>query len=77
MICAATNFCNVHADTFLIQNGKHLLEICHLEIGVSPTGSILEREQVRTPTPRTFSHDATVLQVRSTTAQEWFVEHLK
>ena len=57
--------------------GANLLEICHLEIGVSPAGSIREDEQVRTPTPRTFSHDATVLQVRPTSAQKLVVEHLK
>ena len=60
-----------------VKIGPNLFEICHLEIGVSPAGALREREQVRTPTPRTFSHDATVLQVRSTPAQKLVVEHLK
>ena len=60
-----------------VKIGPNLLEICHMEIGVRPGAMILERVQVRTPTPRTFSHDATVLQVRLTTAQELGVRHLK
>ena len=60
-----------------VKIGPNLFEICHFEIGVRPGDTILERAQVRTPTPRTFSHDATVLQARPTTAQKWSVEHLK
>ena len=60
-----------------VKIGPNLLEICHMEIGVRPGAMILERVQVRTPTPRTFSHDATVLQVRLTTVQKLVVRHLK
>ena len=59
-----------------VKIGPNLLEICHMEIGVRPGAMILERVQVHTPTPRTFSHDATVLQVRPTTAQKLVVGHL-
>ena len=59
-----------------VKIGPNLLEIYRLEIGVSPAGALRECEQVRTPPPRTFSHDATVLQVRSTTAQKLVVERL-
>ena len=48
-----------------------------METGVRPGAMILERVQVRTPPHRTFSHDATVLQDRLTTAQKLVVRHLK
>ena len=60
-----------------VKIGSILPEICHMEIGVRPGAMILERVQVRTPTPRTFSHDETVLQVRLKTAQKLVVRHLK
>ena len=60
-----------------VKIGSNLPEICHMEIGVRPGAMILERVQVRTPPPRTFSHDATVLQLRLTTAQKLVVRHLK
>ena len=60
-----------------VKIGSNLPEICHMEIGVRPGAMILERVQVHTPPPRTFSHDATVLQVRSTPAQKLVVERLK
>ena len=61
-----------------VKIGAHSLKICHMEIGVRPGATSLERVQVRTPTPTpTFSHDATVLQVRLTTMQKLVVRHLK
>ncbi len=60
-----------------VKIGSNLPEICHMEIGVRPGAMILERLQVRTPPPRTFSHVETVLQDRPTTAQKLVVRHLK
>ena len=34
-----------------VKIGSNLPEICHMEIGVRPGAMILERVQVRTPTP--------------------------
>ena len=60
-----------------VKIGSNLPEICHMEIGVRPGAMILERIQVRIPTPPTFSHDETVLQDRLTTAQKLVVRYLK
>ena len=60
-----------------VKIGSNLPEICHMEIGVRPGAMILERLQVRTPPPRTFSHVETVLQDRPTPAQKLVVRPLK
>ena len=60
-----------------VKIGSNLLKIRRVEIGAGPGAMILERLQVRTPPPRTFSHVETVLQDRPTTAQKLVVRHLK
>ena len=60
-----------------VKIGPNLLKIRRVEIGAGPGAASRTCTGPSPHPPRTFSHDATVLQVRLTTAQKLVVRHLK